>query len=101
MVEKRILEGDFIKRSKCCGGLLAPDAQKMLAKLGLGIPQNVLTGPQMFSVKTIDFDNRIERFYQRHYINVDREKLDKWLISLIPDHVESIFDCIYTSHEHT
>ncbi len=35
----------------CCGGLLAPDAQKMLAKLGLGLPNEVIVGPQMFSVK--------------------------------------------------
>ena len=24
--------------SKCCGGLLAPDAQRMLSELGLGLP---------------------------------------------------------------
>ena len=27
------------RRAKCCGGLLAPDAQKALASLGLDLPQ--------------------------------------------------------------
>lgn len=31
--------------NKCCGGLLSPDVQKMIAKLGLGIPKDILVGP--------------------------------------------------------
>jgi len=73
---------------KCCGGLIAPDAQHMLAKLGLGVPKEVLTGPQLFTVRTIDIQNNIERYYQRHYINVDRGQFDRWLVSLIPSSVE-------------
>ena len=80
---------------KCCGGLIAPDAQKMLAEFGLGIPQQVLDGPQLFTVRTIDEKRNLERYYQRHYINVDRERFDRWLFSLIPSEVdiecESIF----------
>ena len=40
--------------SKCCGGLLAPDAQRMLSELGLGLPKRVLQEPQLFVVKAID-----------------------------------------------
>ena len=80
---------------KCCGGLLAPDAQYMLAKLGLGVPKHVLLGPQLFTVRTIDLDNSIERFYQRHYINIDRERFDRWLVSLLPDNITDIFGCHY------
>jgi flavin-dependent dehydrogenase len=36
---------------KCCGGLLAPDAQRMLSKLGLGLPKSVLEEPQLFVVR--------------------------------------------------
>lgn len=82
----------------CCGGLLAPDAQKMLAKLGLGLPNEVIVGPQMFSVKTLDFDNDIERYYQRHYINIDREKFDRWLVSKVPDTVETAYGCLYQKY---
>ncbi|GKX31778.1 oxidoreductase [Vallitalea longa] len=98
ILDKRNLNdnSDYM-REKCCGGLIAPDAQKMLAHLGIGIPEEVLTGPQMFSVKSIDFDNRLVRHYQRHYINVDREKFDRWLVSLIPHSVDIKFNCIFKS----
>jgi len=56
---------------KCCGGLIDPDAQKMLACFGLGLPKSVILSPQMFAVRTIDMDNSIERYYQRHYINIE------------------------------
>ena len=71
--------------SKCCGGLLSPDAQKILASFDLCLPKDVLASPQIFSVRTIDFDNNLERNYQRFYLNMDRAKFDKWLSSLIPE----------------
>lgn len=100
IVDKRNLSQDsgFI-RSKCCGGLLAPAAQKSLAKQGLGIPESILTGPQTFSVKSVDIDNDITKYYQRHYININREKFDRWLISLIPTSVNKMFNSIYKSHK--
>jgi flavin-dependent dehydrogenase len=73
---------------KCCGGLLAPDAQKMLAQFDICLPKDVLVDPQIFSVKTIDLNNHIVKYYQRFYLNMDRKKFDNFLISLIPDYVE-------------
>lgn len=72
---------------KCCGGLLANDAQKALAKFGLTLPLNVLVNPQVFAVRTIDIHVKEERFYQRFYLNMDRHAFDLWLVSLIPEHV--------------
>jgi flavin-dependent dehydrogenase len=86
---------------KCCGGLLAPDAQKILARLGLGVPQHTLVGQQLFMVRTIDLQNSQERFYQRHYLNLDRENFDRWLISLIPEQVERCFGYYFKSLEPT
>lgn len=83
LVDRRHLDLDPNGSSgKCCGGLVAPDAQKAIAELGLGLPAKVLVGPQLFSVRTIDLMNRLERHYQRFYINVDRERFDRWLVSL-------------------
>ncbi len=76
------------KDMKCCGGLLSPDAQKLLAKFDLCLPTDILVDPQIFSVRTIDFSNNLERYYQRFYLNMDRGKFDKYLISLIPDNVK-------------
>ncbi len=83
--------------AKCCGGLLGPDAQQALAKLGLALPENVLTGPQLFTVRTIDLQTRRERFYQRHYLNLDRGELERWLLSLIPPAVDIRPGCRFKS----
>ncbi len=75
---------------KPCGGLLAPDAQKALARFALTLPKNVLVDPQIFSVRTLDLSTNLSRHYQRFYINLDRLKFDHWLRSLIPEHVERL-----------
>ena len=98
LLEKRDFTGKKgYKREKCCGGLIAHDAQLMLAKFKLGLPKSVLLSPQLFVVRTLDFDNSNERYYQRNYINMDREKFDEWLISLIPPDVKIINGSIYKS----
>ncbi len=80
-------KGEGSSFSKPCGGLLAPDAQKALTSFGLNLPKDVLCDPQIFSVKTIDLDSNLIRHYQRMYINLDRDKFDRWLISNVPDTV--------------
>ena len=78
-------------RTKPCGGLLAPKAQRELARQGLGLPPAVIAGPQLFGVRTLDLDAGLERTYQRHYVNVDRERFDRWLVSLVPPSVNVAF----------
>jgi geranylgeranyl reductase len=100
LLERRTFEKPlYAGLQKCCGGLLDPDAQKMLASFGLGLPKSVILSPQMFAVRTIDHDNRIERYYQRHYVNIDREAFDQWLESIIPPAVEIRNGSLYRSHE--
>lgn len=98
IIDKKSKDISDIKE-KCCGGLLAPDAQKMLVKLNLGVPKNVLEGPQIFSVKTLDYNNNITRHYQRYYININRAKFDRWLLSLVCDNVDVLYNTSYKSHE--
>lgn len=90
---------DFSGVTKCCGGLLAPDAQKIIAELGLGIPKEVLVDPQLFAVRTIDLNAGYERLYQRYYYNMNREKFDQWLLSLVPKQVELAKDTLYKTHK--
>ena len=70
LVDKRQLITATVSNSskKCCGGLLAPDAQGMLSKMGLGLPKRVLMDPQLFVVRAIDVQQKKERYYQRYYI---------------------------------
>ena len=100
LLERRTFREPIYSASqKCCGGLIAPDAQKMLASFGLGIPKSVILSPQLFAVRTIDLNNALERYYQRYYINIDREEFDKWLESIIPSEVNVINGCVYKSHQ--
>ena len=73
---------------KVCGGLLSPDAQKVLACLGLSLPVSVLADPQIFDVKTVDLASGCVRHYQRNYLNMDRALFDGWLLSLVPKSVK-------------
>lgn len=101
VIDKRQLleKGSSVRSEKSCGGLIAPDAQQMLARFGLGVPKEILTGPQIFTVRTMDIQNDFERYYQRHYININREKFDKWLVSLIPSEVHIASGAILKSFE--
>ena len=82
-----LIDGQSPESAKPCGGLLAPDAQKLLARFDLVLPKSVLEDPQIFAVETIDIDQRLVRYYQRHYLNMDRYAFDRWLLSLVPPHV--------------
>lgn len=73
--------------AKPCGGLLSPDALRALSRFGLPIPGEVIASPQIFYVKTIDMDRGLTRNYSRFYLNIDRQKFDHWLVSLIPQSV--------------
>ncbi len=83
-----LIDGQTREKSKPCGGLLAPDAQKVLAEFGLTLPKDILADPQIFAVETIDIEQKCTRHYQRHYLNMDRYAFDSWLLSLVPDDVD-------------
>lgn len=85
-----LIDGQTEHRKKVCGGLLAPDAQKVLASFGLTLPNSVLANPQIFAVDTLDLSSGIRRLYQRNYLNMDRYAFDRWLLSLVGEHVTVI-----------
>lgn len=74
-------------QQKCCGGLLAPDAQKTMAAMGLGLPAEILDGSQLFGVRVVDVDGGVSAHYQRFYLNMNRGRFDDYLRSLIPGSV--------------
>ncbi len=85
-----IIDGQREEKPKLCGGLLAPDAQKLFAGFDFTLPNDVLADPQIFSVKTIDIVSKRVRYYPRYYLNMDRYKFDSFLMSLVPERVEVI-----------
>jgi len=86
-------------RPKCCGGILAPESQIILAQLDLALPQQVLAFPQPFAVAIMDWDNHLVRSYARHYINIARDAFDRWLLSLVPPSVDVRKQAIYQQSE--
>lgn len=82
-----LIDGSKKKGEKVCGGLLSPDAQDLLAKYDISLPKDVLVSPQLFSVRTIDLGIEDVQYYRRSYMNVNREKFDKFLLSMVPEKV--------------
>jgi flavin-dependent dehydrogenase len=73
---------------RCCGGLLAPDAQLALKSLGLEVPRNVRVSPEPRSVEVHDLDSGRRQSYRRDYVNIDRLLFDAWLLDLARQRVE-------------
>ena len=86
--KRRFDRPDGPGRAKCCGGLLAPDAQRALAQLELDLPREVLVGRQVFAVRAIDLAADLERIYARQYVNLDRGRFERHLLSLVPSAVD-------------
>ncbi|MBI5623147.1 MAG: FAD-dependent monooxygenase [Elusimicrobia bacterium] len=79
---------------KCCGGLLGPEALEVLRSLGPLPPVQVLAAPRTCGMRILDLDAGIERADRRRYLNVDRDRFDRWLVSLVPEGVEKAFGCV-------
>ena len=72
---------------KPCGGLLSPDATRVLAAYDLTLPAEILASPQIFAVRVIDLESGLCKRYPRHYLNMKRSAFDAWLRSFIPPQV--------------
>lgn len=79
---------DQLPRGKCCGGLLAPDAQAWLKNLGLELPESLFDARQPATVWALDLESGQQRSYARPYINMNRLAFEQWLLSLLPDSVD-------------
>ncbi len=74
---------DDKNKNKVCGGLLNEKTQKFLSKMNINIPKEILVTPQMFSVKIHDLNLMANKNLPKTYINLDRDKFDKYLQSLL------------------
>lgn len=100
ILEKRIFSYAAPEyRVKACGGLLAPDAQKIIKKLKLDLPKDLFLNPQLKKVKIFDLHATIEKDYKRPYINFDRYGFDKYLFEQIPNRVHKMEDALVTTFE--
>lgn len=96
---KVLLIDKYSNKEKCCGGLIAPDAQKVLAEFDIGIPKSIIADPQLLYVRSLDLKTQRKRNYQRHYTNVNRKALDDYIVNLVGNNVTVKNDCFYISHK--
>jgi geranylgeranyl reductase len=91
LIDARSFKDDS-KDHKACGGLLSSHAQKELLKENMILPESVKRDPQLTSVSTFDLTSGLHCFYPRSYVNIDRKAFERWLISLIPQHIDCEFE---------
>jgi geranylgeranyl diphosphate/geranylgeranyl-bacteriochlorophyllide a reductase len=70
------------RTGRCCGGLIAHDAQAALRRLGSEMPPGVRVQPEPRFVHALDLESGREQVYRRDYWNVDRSRFDSWLLDL-------------------
>lgn len=61
--------------------MLAPDAQKLLKKYHIDLPKDLFDKTQPRYVKTQDLKTGLTRNYSRNYLNINREKFDRFLLA--------------------
>jgi geranylgeranyl diphosphate/geranylgeranyl-bacteriochlorophyllide a reductase len=100
IIDKRPLESDFKNGmpEKSCGGLVSEDAQVAFASLQMALPKSVIVDPQIFTVRTIDLKTGADNYYKKHYVNINREKFDRWLFSLMGSNVKIITQGTYKKY---
>jgi flavin-dependent dehydrogenase len=81
-VSALLIDRSDFRRERCCGGLLAPDAQKVFARLRLKLPDYLRLYPEPRLVHVRDFDSGLQQTYHRNYQNIDRARFDTWLLEL-------------------
>ncbi len=72
----------FTGPAKCCGGLLNEDARFLLSKLGLSVPSFIMETPQSSVLRAYDLDHHQVCAYRKEYLNISREKFDRWMLSM-------------------
>lgn len=98
LLDRRDYKNENNKVIKCCGGLLAHEAQAALSGLGYSLSKDVLVSPQVFNVQVIDYDNNLKKKYYKNYLNFDREKFDYYLLSQRSSHVELVKGALFIDY---
>lgn len=91
LIDQRSFDGSKGSQ-KACGGLLSSHAQKELQIAQLSLPEAIKIEPQLTDISTYDLKQQLHRFYKRTYINIDRLLFERWLIDLIPNSVQLMFN---------
>jgi flavin-dependent dehydrogenase len=93
LIDRRRFASGRPRPPKCCAGLLGPDVLKALSRQDLDLPAEVRAEPQAPALRLVDLDDRGERPLRGRFLSVDRDRFDRWLVSLIGPRVKKAFGC--------
>lgn len=82
-----LIESSRLPRDKSCGGMLNAYTQTFLSEYGQ-IPDDLSLDPAWVHFRYHDWDRKILKPTELRFSNVDRQRFDDWLLSLLPDSVE-------------
>ncbi len=85
--EFKVLLVDYkaLPRKKPCGGLLVKQAIDELKRFS--DDESFITSPNPLDIEYVDLDNAVNSTAKKGFHNIDREKFDSFLLSLVPDEV--------------
>jgi geranylgeranyl reductase len=95
-----LIDKTSFPRTKSCGGVLKEEAYHFLTEtLKLSIPETIYSSPRTLDVCYLDWDTNVEFVQQRVFINIDRQRFDSWLLSLVSKSVEIVEETKLCSFE--
>ncbi|HIH21400.1 MAG TPA: hypothetical protein HA222_01900 [Candidatus Diapherotrites archaeon] len=78
-----LLDESSWPRMKACGGILVEATIEFLQDFK--IPESVFEEPKILDLHYVDFNNNKENFEKKDFLNINRQKFDNWLFSLLND----------------
>lgn len=90
-----LVDSSRLPRDKSCGGMLNQYTQDFLSEFGT-IPDDLWLKPRWVNFRYNDWDRRILKPTELRFSNVDRQRFDEWLLSLLPDSVRVVGSCALT-----
>ncbi len=85
-----LIDSVNLPRNKPCGGILVDAAKEFIQKYSPS--DSIFVYPKLIDIKYVDFENNSENRSEKNFFNVDRQKFDYWLFSLIEDSSISVSD---------
>lgn len=87
-----VINSKKLPRNKLCGGVLVKEAQKFLEEYNP--PSTFKVKPYYLDVKYVNWATDEEKLVKKDFLNIDRNKFDEWLSTLLDKENISIGDGI-------
>ena len=83
-----LIDKSRFPRKKTCGGLLSDESVAFFHEHSITPPNELFISPQKTDFVVMDWDANKEYAFDPHFANMLRQSFDKWVLSLVPAHVQ-------------